>query len=217
MDPIKQIEKKLGKETYRLSIYYDEDADSPRLNCDNAGKMICWHSEYTLGDEQPKIGPTVWLYTMAECGNENNDEELSDEQLLARIKKKYIILPLFLLDHSGLSMSVGSFNDPWDSGQVGFIYISKKDAIKEWGSNKFTKLVKKKATKYLIGEVETYDQYLRGNVYGYVVEKKKTCNLGHDHWEEVDSCWGFVGDDFKTNGILDNSNPDMVKLFRRSL
>ena len=29
------------------------------------------------------------------------------------------------MDHSGLAMQTASFNDPWDSGQVGWIYVSK--------------------------------------------------------------------------------------------
>ena len=38
---------------------------------------------------------------------------------------------------------------------------------------------------YLEGEVETYDDYLTGNVCGFVVED--------DDGEHVDSCWGFYG------------------------
>lgn len=46
------------------------------------------------------------------------------------------ILPLFLYDHSGLAMSTGSFvgrahHAEWDSGQVGYIYMTKDTAMKE--------------------------------------------------------------------------------------
>jgi len=41
------------------------------------------------------------------------------------------ILPLYLLDHSGLAMNTGGFNDRWDSSQVGFIYMDKKTALEE--------------------------------------------------------------------------------------
>lgn len=49
---------------------------------------------------------------------------------------KVAILPLFLYDHSGVSMSTGSFvgrvpHAEWDSGQVGYIYMSKETALKE--------------------------------------------------------------------------------------
>jgi hypothetical protein len=47
----------------------------------------------------------------------------------------------------------------------------------------------------LKGEVETYDQYLTGDVYGYRVFKVETCSQGHEHEEELDSCWGYYGEE----------------------
>ncbi len=46
------------------------------------------------------------------------------------------ILPLYLYDHSGISISTGSFvgrahHAEWDSGQVGYIYLDKKTAMEE--------------------------------------------------------------------------------------
>ena len=58
---------------------------------------------------------------------------------------------------------------------------------------RITKKVSEQALKVLQGEVETYDQYLTGDIYGYKVMKVVTCELGHEHEEEVDSCWGFYG------------------------
>ena len=46
---------------------------------------------------------------------------------------KYVILPLYLYDHSGITMSTSVFSCPWDSGQVGWIYAEKKKLIEETG------------------------------------------------------------------------------------
>ena len=115
----------------------------------------------------------------------------------------YVILPLYLYDHSGITMSTGSFSCPWDSGQVGFIYCPLKKALNEWGTKgqehlgwdgpaNFTlapdgskRTLREATTLYLTGEVEEYDQYLTGQVYGYVVEAEDG---------EEDSCWGFFGE-----------------------
>jgi hypothetical protein len=35
-------------------------------------------------------------------------------------------------------------------------------------------------------EVETYDQYLTGHVFGYIVE--------NGEGEQLDSCWGYFGE-----------------------
>lgn len=44
-----------------------------------------------------------------------------------------------------------------------------------------------------------YDQYLRGDVWGF-----RLFEIDGDDWEEVDSCWGFYGNDPRLNGMLDN-------------
>ena len=52
-----------------------------------------------------------------------------------------------------------------------------------------------KVEQYLKGEVETYDQYLTGDVYGYKVYEVSECDHGHEHKNELDSCWGFYGEE----------------------
>ena len=62
--------------------------------------------------------------------------------------------------------------------------------------DKVRDLTLSEAKKILEGEVETYNQYLTGDVYGFILEKPDG--------EHIDSCWGFYGDNIETNGILDN-------------
>src|SRR5579864_4230829 len=97
-----------------IKIYPDEDAENPR-DWDNLGTMICFHRRYQLGDKHT-------FQTPADFDEWRNKE--NPEDYLA------IILPLYLLDHSGLRMSVSSFHDHWDSGQVGWIYVT-KEKVKE--------------------------------------------------------------------------------------
>jgi len=101
---------------------------------------------------------------------------------------KGVILPLYLYDHSGISMNTSGFACPWDSGQVGYIYATPEMIRKEYGGKITTKAIREKATKLLRDEVETYDQYLTEDVWGAVVEDI--------YGEEVDSLWGFYGSDY---------------------
>ena len=41
-------------------ILYDRDPEDPRT-WGNAGRMLCWHSRYTLGDTHDYSGPGEWL------------------------------------------------------------------------------------------------------------------------------------------------------------
>jgi hypothetical protein len=105
-------------------------------------------------------------------------------------------------------MSIGKFSCPWDSGQVGYIFVTKEDLRKEYHKKIVTAKMKEQAEKILQGEVETYDQYLRGDVYGYKLYKIDSSNLAEDeefdadnddpeeYGEVLDSYWGFFGDDY---------------------
>lgn len=151
---------KVGR--YTVKVLQDDYSMNPRTEYDNQAHMICFHRRYNLGDK----------HTM------------DMEELEALCKRKDVYsLPLYLYDHSGITMSTGSFSCPWDSGQVGRIYMTREEYLKNWNKKRVNK---KHILEILKAEVETYDNYLTGKVYGYRVED--------EHGEVVESCWGFNGD-----------------------
>jgi hypothetical protein len=60
--------------------------------------------------------------------------------------------------------------------------VDREKALKEFGKKRLTKQLKQKLYNIIEGEVKTYNQYLAGDVYGYVVSNDN---------EPIDSCWGF--------------------------
>ncbi len=172
-------EKRIGD--YLIEIFPDINSDNPR-NWDNLGTMICFHGRYDLGDKH---------------GYDHKDysgwEEL--EKTIVEDNNVGVILPLYLYDHSGLSISTTPFSCVWDSGKIGFICVSKEKILKELGGKIVTKKLKEKVVEVLKAEVETYDQYIRGDIYGYTISKVTTCEHGHEHTEELDSVWGYYGED----------------------
>jgi hypothetical protein len=185
-------EKKVGN--YLIEIFPDNNPDDPR-NWDNLGKMVCFHKRYSLGDNHD--------YNHSDY---NSWDEM--EKAIVKNENVAVILPLYLYDHSGITISTTSFSCRWDSGQIGFIYVSKEDVLKEFGGRIVTKKLKEKAEAILKGEVKTYDQYLVGDVYGYKISKVSICEQGHEHKEEIDSCWGFYGEDYcmeEAEGIVQYS------------
>lgn len=151
----------------RIKVLQDDDAESPR-EWDNLGTMACWHRGYTLGDVQPRQSPAEWLKENAPPGS--------------------VVLPLYLYDHSGITMRTSAFSCPWDSGQVGWI-ICTPDAIRaEYKKKRISKKLRADVERILKGEVSTYDDYLTGNVWGFQVSDDSSVAPG-------DSCWGFVGSD----------------------
>lgn len=211
---------------YKLEIVVDEYAESPR-EWDNVGEMICFHRRYTLGDKhnysEPRdfLAEKVWeLYR--NDGMETTDD-YSDEQLVELIEARAFLLPLYLYDHSGITMSTSPFSCRWDSGQVGWIYCSRERAEKEWhNEGLFDEEWKQRVYEYLENEVEIYDQFLTGDVYGYILYEKQGAHeagmaLGVEweesegEWVDIESIWGYFGTDWKKSGLWENL-PLMARL-----
>ena len=181
---------------YNIKIKPDDCDYSPR-EWDNLGTMVCWHSRYNLGDKQPKESPIDYQVNLiydylSENLQYNIDYNLTwsgfmPEGITKRIDKlldKYfIILPLFVYEHGSITMNTSGYHCPWDSGQVGFIYVSIADVKKEYGWKRLTSKRRAQIESYLQGEVTTYDHYLTGDVWGYVIEDEEE--------NHIDSCWGF--------------------------
>ena len=196
---------------YALMVQPDDILISPREVDGHFGTMACFHPRYALGDSHNYADHDDFLrdlYVKTVGGGEQGEEKYEqlleqisdqketpygsrayaqavDQALMQEIQEKHIVLPLYLLDHSGLAMQTTSFHDPWDSGQVGWIYVSKEDALKEFGGEKMTGAFKEKAEDLMRSEVAAYDCYLRGECYGFELYK---------NGELTDSCWGFMGD-----------------------
>lgn len=156
------------QEPYALMVQPDDMLISPREANDNIGTMVCFHPRYALGDHHNYMDKDDFLREMYlnTVGNnergmeryermvnmvwsrkmtgDHPDPRAVDDTMLRVISEKYIVMPLYLLDHSGLAMQTTSFNDPWDSGQVGWVYVSKEDALKEYGAEKMTGALRKR-------------------------------------------------------------------------
>lgn len=164
---------------YIIRIEHDQDPESPR-EWDNLGTMTCFHKRYNLGDKHHWKSDMFDDWDAVEKGIE--------------LAGAIIILPLYLMDHSGLTMRVDSStfrmadSHGWDWGQVGFIHITMEKIRAEYGWKRLSKKRRERIATYLSQEVETYSQYLNGEVYGYVIEDEE----GND----IDSCWGFFGYDY---------------------
>lgn len=178
-----------------IRIEQDEDAENPR-QWDNMGTMIAFHGRYDLGDK--------------DHGYNAKDYNGWDDfrEALEKANPKGIVLPLYLFDHSGITMNTTGFHCPWDSGQVGFI-VASADKIREcFVTKRITNKVRQRAHEVLIGEVETFDQYIRGDVYGFVVED--------DDGNVTDSCWGFFGSDPFENGMSDHIDKSLHDKLREA-
>lgn len=176
---------------YKLEIKYDECPESPR-EWDNVCTILSGKGHWNIADEG---------FAMT---REEADEILN--------KPDTYYKPIYMYEHSGQTISLSPFGDPWDSGLCGFIFVT-KDRMKAEGFDVSTdEIWHKKADEIMDAEVEVYDSYIQGETYGYVLSKAirvdHSAETGKDwstmEFEEEDSCYGFYGGNIATNGILDS-------------
>jgi hypothetical protein len=174
MKGVNMIVEQYKKGNEIFRIITDDDPMDPR-ECDNLGVITTWHRRYTLGDIRPQEDPA---------------------EFIAGLPEGSVVLPVYMYDHSGLALSTSPFSCPWDSGQLGIIYAT-PERVEELG------VAPEDVEKALRSEVETYGQYISGDVYGYRKLLRSTCGTcGQTEEEELDSCWGFYGTDWEENGLL---------------
>lgn len=185
---------KFENENWVLNIEQDENPLNPRsldyTDC-NIAKMVCFHRRYDLGDKH-------------DYDFNNYDSWAELKKAICKNENVVAILPLFMYDHSGITISTSPFSCRWDSGQIGFVYVTKEMLFEhvEVGRKRISKNSVKKALQNIACEVETYKQYLEGDVYFFEATDK--------HNNDTDSCYGFYGSNIWENGISDNVQHDCI-------
>lgn len=207
-------------DTHRVLLVSDDsfDVESPR-EYSNLGVMWCRHDRYDLGEQGNT--PDEWdeLNDFIDLMLEWHVGQAVDEAVVKHLKRRgsTVVLPLYLYDHSGISMSAGTnlieylvdtrqerravfpWHGGWDTSYVGYLFDTPRTR-EECGTPA------DRIEEALRGEVEVYSSYLEGDVWGYRVEQKVTVhetrtdldgNVISDEeeadWDEVDSCWGYIG------------------------
>lgn len=111
-----------------------------------------------------------------------------------------LCLPIGLYDHGGITVYHGTTgrgdSAGWDSGQIGWHYVTKDKVDEEWNGDLDA------ARRYLEGEMQEYDDFVTGQVYGYVID------------EDGDSCWDFFGYDHEKSGLLEGARDAIDWLVR---
>lgn len=164
---------------FTAHIYYDTDPLDPRKDWDNLGKIV---SRKLTSDVNFEFS-----------GDSATDIE--------RLKQEFgatIILPIYMYSHGGETINTAGFSCPWDSGQVGWIFATTEDICKEYKCCRVNPAIRNRVEQILVGEIKTYDKYIRGEVYRYELFDKTE--------KEIDSCWGIYGFDYvkeEVNSLID--------------
>lgn len=155
---------------FTIEIQQDQDCESPQEWGDDGLFLVAKHRQF-------QVNPP----------NDKKNYNFDPQDVIDEYKKTHHVFGLEAYIHSGVVLALsreGNFPDrQWDVSQLGVVFISKKEAR-----------TAKKARTLALGLIETWNDCLSGNVYGFIV------NDGSG--EMVESVWGFYGDYDKEGGAL---------------
>jgi hypothetical protein len=164
---------------FRVEIDQDYDPMSPRDDDSPGCGLVMWGQHYSFpNDAGIDIGSYPAGWTSIELELLGRDDVLHTE-------------PIWVYDHSGIAFKTGArtypFDCRWDSAQCGVAYVTAKmwadTQGSEWtGSDEQVE----QAKRLIAGDVETYGQYVSGDVYCYAI-------IDPADGETVDSCSGYYG------------------------
>lgn len=163
MDAIETLEERDG---FTLKLYRDDDAQSPD-SWDNLG--VFEHSSgFSFGkpEREPGRGWSVRARSLTLFG------------------EAVAVLPIRVDDYGSSGVRVGE-TDGENANGVFYVTDKRLTELCGTGAEYHTR---EWAEKALRGELEVWQQYFDGDVYGYVV--------ADDKGNHVDSCWGFYGQSY---------------------
>lgn len=161
MTPIKTIDLDGGG---RIELHYDPSPPNPREENENLGTFQVYSTCYPSPDEIVRDPPEI----------------MADE----------IGLMVWAYAHGGVIYRTGEANPftcSWDSGFAGIIFCSKEKAREYLQVKRITPAVVEQVKRILNDEVEIWNKYYNGELYGYqIFDAEGNC---------TDSCWGYYSEE----------------------
>ena len=159
-EPIEVVEYK----GYKINIYPDECSESPDDWGNDDAFVVYDHRDFYV--KRDGFDPKV-IFREMQNGKITYDG--------------HYYFPLYAYIHGGTVLSLSRdrypFTCPWDTSFAGFVMVKRQKYA--WTEDKAWKIAQ--------GVVNEWNDWLSGNIYGYMIEKDE---------DEFGGRWGYWGDDF---------------------
>lgn len=187
-----------------IEIHRDDDAESPNNWWDEGVFLVYEHRQFHV--EREGFDPRL----IADYLNSPEEDQVNS------VYKNYRIYPVEAYIHSGVALKLfdGKKTCRFDSSVTGFVLISKEKIDCDLQRNHNKQLRDKTDEEiyrhFAQGLLDTWNQYLSGDVYGFETYRVKKCSsCGNEEKTFMDSCWGYYGDDHEASGLLDEARGEI--------
>lgn len=130
---------------YEIFIEQDNEADNPCRAC-GIGHLATFGKAFSGLGEEGWDSPDALYKAVEEA-----------------VKQGGVALPVYGLIHSGITISTEGFNDPWDSGHIGTIWMTAEEMHKEGLMDKV------QAESALKDQIRVLARWCEGDVWQYVI------------------------------------------------
>ena len=168
--------KTLGAGSAALLVH-DEFAQNPRREGENITTLVTWRRNLRLSDTQEFPSPRDFLDHLILQGRPDIRELLEDNgidgirecppQLRKHLRNSDYpgeLQEVYILEHGGVSLSTQPFQDSWDSGLLGYIWIPKETILK-------MDLSHGDADRIVQWDLALCQEYVNGQVYALKLQR----------------------------------------------
>lgn len=187
--------KEITIDNKTLTIWYDQFVENP---CDD------WFmGTYDFFGRHEHLGSNYASREYEGVRKKYFSQEEYERTLKEIVRKGGVVLPVFAYEHGGIALRTTEFSCIWDSGQIGYAYITTEQISSKLGFKKGAKGRKKAAETVLKDEVQTLSSWANGEIYGFTLEEAG---------ELIESIGGFYEEkDFDT--LLDEMKENVSEKY----
>ena len=190
-DRIKALEEQHGVKIEILSSY---DVENPRNFGQDSVLVTALNRHHIIGDNCRDAELPEGCTSMEDAFRQH----LKENKLGIN---NVIYLPVYAYIHSGITIATTPYSCRFDSGQAGYIYLTKKDARERLGVKKLSKENKDTIYKQLVEEVALLDSYICDEVFTFTIDG-----------EYPDEAGEFYGSDLDKSGLFKSLEEALSKL-----
>lgn len=174
---------------YEVKIYHDDFHDSME---DAIGDLfeICYRGNLALGTVEKR--KSEFARELAYI--EDNYEGKALAARMKELKATWFYAPVYAYVHGSATIGLHPYNCRFDSGMSGYVYAKWATLLKDFGQKRKTKAFLTRARKAMESFVDAARQYVEGRIYGYIIKSGE---------EEIDSCWGILGERWVRESIFE--------------
>lgn len=176
---------------YPISIF-QESTESPRLWTESV--LVTAHKHFSNNDAELPVD--------ASSIKEAFIRHLAEKDLL---QDDIIFVPIYLYEHSGISLSTSPFSCRWDSGQLGYLYEVKEHLRQEFQVAEIDSALEALIIQRLQREIEEFSAWLNGETFAYYIEGLQY------------ACGGFYGSDHEASGLISSATEQIEYLLQQKM